>query len=88
MKNTNGKHTQEEIESAKEVARKYYSKTVFKGKIDSIEYLEDLSSLSSYIHDEYKNWNIIAFKVYETLKNPGLPRIIILAKENDKKIGL
>lgn len=83
LKNKTVKFSQDEIKNAKEVVKKYYLN--LGKKIDSIEYTEDLSMISSEIPEKYKNWSIIAFEVHEKSMDSKILRIIILAKENSKK---
>ena len=84
LKNKENKYSQAEIENVKEVAKKYYSGLSFGKEIDSIEYTENSPLLSSGIPNEYKDWDIMAFKVHQKSMDPNISRLIILAKEKGK----
>lgn len=84
--NANAKYSQYEIQAAEKVAQKYYAKFPEARQIVKINVVNYLMQLSSYIADEYKDWEIIAFEAYEKSMYPNeAARHIILAREDASK---
>lgn len=74
-----------DIEAARAIAKKYYSSFSGDHEIVAIEYTENSNMLSGGVANEYKDWQIIAFKAYEKSMYPNIARTILLARENSKK---
>ncbi|MUT68353.1 hypothetical protein [Paenibacillus sp. NEAU-GSW1] len=80
------KYSEVEIQTAEKVAHKYYAKFPKDREIVKINYMKDVKHLSSFISDEYKNWQIIAFEAYEKSMYPdAAARHIVLAREDASK---
>lgn len=78
------KYSKPEVEEAKVIAQKYYSGFSGDREIVSIEYTENSPLLSSGVADEYKEWQIIAFKTYEKSMYSNTARTILLARDSSK----